>query len=115
MKATEKGDVYSFGVLTLEIIMGTHPAELLSYLAEKPTNDDLLLKDVVDPRLSFFRFKKPILDEVALVAKIAFSCLKENPHSRPTMEQVCMDLVWTPRFYLPDQFHTITIGQLMRE
>ncbi|KAK4275645.1 hypothetical protein QN277_018688 [Acacia crassicarpa] len=114
MKANEKCDVYSFGVLTLEIIMGGHPAELLSYLAEKPTNYDLLFKDVVDPRLSIFRYKKPILDEVALVAKIAFSCLDENPHSRPTMEQVYTDLVRTPKSYLPAQFHTITIGQLIR-
>ncbi|KAI9114266.1 hypothetical protein K1719_014916 [Acacia pycnantha] len=115
MKANEKCDVYSFGVLTLEIIMGAHPAELLSYLAEKPTNYDLLFKDVVDPRLSIFRYQKPILDEVALVAKIAFSCLNENPHSRPTMEQVYVDLVRTPKSYLPGQFHTITIGQLIRD
>ncbi|XP_054789717.1 MDIS1-interacting receptor like kinase 2-like [Prosopis cineraria] len=89
MEANEKCDVYSFGVLTLEIIMGIHPGELISSLMEGSTGDDLLLKDVLDPRLS--PLTKPILDEVILVAKIAWSCLNENPQSRPTMEQVEVD------------------------
>ncbi|XP_028791015.1 MDIS1-interacting receptor like kinase 2-like [Neltuma alba] len=112
MQANEKCDVYSFGVLTLEIIMGTHPAELISSLAENSTNNDLLLSDVLDPRLS--PLTKPIQDDVILVAKIAFSCLKETPNSRPTMEQVSRELARTLKSYSEDQFHTITIGQLMR-
>ncbi|KAI9114105.1 hypothetical protein K1719_014755 [Acacia pycnantha] len=51
----------------------------------------------------------------APVAKIAFSCLNENPQCRPTMEQVSRELVKTPKSHLLDQFHTITIGQLMRD
>ncbi|XP_028751931.1 MDIS1-interacting receptor like kinase 2-like [Neltuma alba] len=111
--ANEKCDVYSFGVLTLEIIMGAHPTELISSLAENSTNNDLLLSDVLDPRLS--SLTKPILDDVILVAKIAFSCLNETPQSRPTMEQVSIELARTPKSYSEDQFHAITIGQLMRE
>ncbi|XP_028804015.1 MDIS1-interacting receptor like kinase 2-like [Neltuma alba] len=113
MKANEKCDVYSFGVLTLEIIMGTHPAELISFLAENSTNNDLLLKDVLDQRL--FPLTKPILDDVILVAKIALCCLNETPQSRPTMEQVSVELARTPKSYSEDQFHTITIRQLMRD
>ncbi|XP_028804009.1 MDIS1-interacting receptor like kinase 2-like [Neltuma alba] len=115
MEANEKCDVYSFGMLTLEIIMGTHPAELISYLAEKPTNNGLLFKNVVDPRLSPLTFRKPVQDEVILVAKIAFSCLTENPRSRPTMEQVSTELVRRPISHLQDQFHSITIAKLMRD
>ncbi|XP_054818945.1 MDIS1-interacting receptor like kinase 2-like [Prosopis cineraria] len=113
MQANEKCDIYSFGVLTLEIIMGTHPAELVISLADKSTTDDFLLKDVLDSRLCPLR--KPVLDEVILVAKIAFSCLNENPRSRPTMEQVSKELAKPPKSHSEDQFHTITIGQLMRD
>ncbi|KAK4275591.1 hypothetical protein QN277_018646 [Acacia crassicarpa] len=113
MKANEKCDVYSFGVLTLEIIMGKHPRELILSLAENSTTKDLLLKEILDPRL--YTLRKPVPREVILVAKIAFSCLNENPQSRPTMEQVSIELVRTPESHLLDQFYTLTIGQLMRD
>ncbi|KAK4275667.1 hypothetical protein QN277_018707 [Acacia crassicarpa] len=111
MEANEKCDVYSFGVLTLEIIMGMHPGELVSSLIEKSTTFNLLLKDVLDPRLSLS--KKLILDEVVTIAKIAFSCLDEDPRSRPTMEQVSIELERRPKSHVEDPFDTITIGQLM--
>ncbi|KAI9092750.1 hypothetical protein K1719_027547 [Acacia pycnantha] len=113
MNANEKCDVYSFGVLTLEIIMGEHPAELILSLAENSTTNDLLLKEVLDPRL--YTLRKPIPFEVILVAKIAFSCLNENPQSRPTMKQVSRELVRTPESHLLDQFYTMSIGKLMRD
>ncbi|XP_054819369.1 MDIS1-interacting receptor like kinase 2-like [Prosopis cineraria] len=115
MEANEKCDVYSFGVLTLEIIMGIHPRELISSLAEKSTNNDLmLLKDMLDSRLYYPT--EPISDEVIFIAKIAFSCLKENPRYRPTMEQVSVDLARSSsRSHLEDQLGTITIGQLMKD
>ncbi|KAI9114258.1 hypothetical protein K1719_014908 [Acacia pycnantha] len=111
MEANEKCDVYSFGVLTLEIIMGMHPGELVSSLIEKSTTFNLLLKDVLDPRLS--PLKKLILDEVVAIAKIAFSCLDENPRSRPTMEKVSIELERRPKSHVEYPFDTLTIGQLM--
>ena len=33
MIVTEKGDAYSFGVVTLETIMGRHPGDFLSSLS----------------------------------------------------------------------------------
>ena len=111
MEANEKCDVYSFGVLTLEIMMGIHPGELLSTLIDKSTTSDLFLKEVLDPRI--LPPKKLILDEVVIIAKIAFSCLDENPRSRPTMEQVTTELERLPKSHVEDAFDTITIGQLM--
>ncbi|KAI9074169.1 hypothetical protein K1719_043884 [Acacia pycnantha] len=105
-------DVYNFGMLALEIIMGLYPADLISSLMGKFARNKLLLKDVLDPRVS--PLTKPILDDVILVAKIAFSCLKKTPQSRPTMEKVSKEFARTTKSYSEAQFHTITIGQLMR-
>ncbi|XP_028785287.1 MDIS1-interacting receptor like kinase 2-like [Neltuma alba] len=113
MEANEKCDVYSFGVLTLEIVMGMHPGELISSLMEKSTTYDLLLKDVLDPRLLAPR--KSIIDEVITVAKIAFFCLNEDPRSRPTMEQVSKDLERQPKSHMEEPLVGITIGQLMND
>ncbi|KAJ8747410.1 hypothetical protein K2173_013014 [Erythroxylum novogranatense] len=48
-KITEKCDVYSFGVLALEVIKGSHPGNMLSSM---PENVKMVLKDVLDQRLS---------------------------------------------------------------
>ncbi|XP_054818872.1 MDIS1-interacting receptor like kinase 2-like [Prosopis cineraria] len=110
IKANEKCDVYSFGVLTLEIIMGMHPGELIASLTETPTTYDLPLKDVLDGRLP--RPTGSVVEELMLIATLAFACLDKNPWSRPTMDQVAMKLM-TPKTDLVDQFDTITIGQLI--
>ena len=61
MKVTDKCDVYSFGVVALEVMMGKHPGELLASLsspslsstsATLSDSQELLLKDVLDQRLS---------------------------------------------------------------
>ncbi|XP_077252016.1 MDIS1-interacting receptor like kinase 2-like [Tasmannia lanceolata] len=54
MRVTEKCDVYSFGVLTLEVIMGRHPGDIISSLSSSSSSEgsqNLWLKDVLDPRL----------------------------------------------------------------
>ncbi|KAH7858318.1 hypothetical protein Vadar_022355 [Vaccinium darrowii] len=43
MAVTEKCDVYSFGVLTLEILMGSHPGELISNLCSSADNERVQL------------------------------------------------------------------------
>ncbi|XP_058202632.1 MDIS1-interacting receptor like kinase 2-like [Rhododendron vialii] len=51
MAVTEKCDVYSFGVLTLEILMGSLTGELNSNLYSSVDNERIQLADVLDPRL----------------------------------------------------------------
>ncbi|CAL5332812.1 unnamed protein product [Camellia sinensis] len=51
MKVTEKCDVYSFGVLALEVIKGKHPGDFITSLLT-PTVENIQLKDVLDQRLS---------------------------------------------------------------
>ncbi|KAF6147719.1 hypothetical protein GIB67_008027 [Kingdonia uniflora] len=112
MRVTEKCDMYSFGVLMLEVLIGIHPGKLISSLtsSSSPTSQNVLLKNVLDGCLS-----SPTLDashELFIIAKLAFSCLDANPESRPTMKHVFQELSKAKALDL-DLFHTVTLGQLM--
>ncbi|KAK4270952.1 hypothetical protein QN277_019716 [Acacia crassicarpa] len=99
MEVTEKCDVYSFGVLALEIIMGKHPRDLMMSSTDTPimVTHDFDLKEVLDQRLPYPRGS--IAEKVLLIARIGFTCLNENPRTRPSMEQVCNELV-VPKSYV---------------
>ena len=90
MVVTEKCDVYSFGVLILEVLMGKYPSELIADL-HSLVGTNVHLKDVLDDRLSSPTGQK-IADELALMQNLSLSCLSTNPQSRPTMSSVCRQL-----------------------
>ncbi|XWS32862.1 hypothetical protein CRYUN_Cryun22dG0026600 [Craigia yunnanensis] len=93
MVVTEKCDVYSFGVLALEILMGRHPGELLSTLSSSSScTQTVMLNEVLDPRLSLPRSRKMIRD-ITFVAAVAFACLRTKPKSRPTMKSVSQEFL----------------------
>ena len=83
MVVTEKCDVYSFGVLSLEILMGTHPGELLASLSSS-SPQNIMLNEILDQRLP--PPNHPIARDVFFVATIAFACLQAKPKFRPTMK-----------------------------
>ncbi|THF97264.1 hypothetical protein TEA_008092 [Camellia sinensis var. sinensis] len=85
MVATEKCDVYSFGMVALETIMGRHPKELLSLLASTSAQN-IMLNDVLPVDLL-------VAGNVVLVAALAFAYLHSEPRSRPTMVHVSQKLV----------------------
>ncbi|CAL5386376.1 unnamed protein product [Camellia sinensis] len=110
MQVNEKLDVYSFGVLMLEVLMGKHPGDLITYVSASPvTAHDILLKDILDSRLPIPRTRME--KEVVLVAKLALACLHTSPQCRPTMRQVSVALS-KQRPPLPNSFHLISLGQL---
>ncbi|XP_027165627.1 MDIS1-interacting receptor like kinase 2-like [Coffea eugenioides] len=82
MKVTEKCDVYSFGVLTMEVIKGKHPGDLIAYLmSSKPENIEL--KDLLDQRLLYP--SQEIERSLKSVLKLVRACLHVDPQFRPTM------------------------------
>ncbi|KAK8335002.1 hypothetical protein V6Z11_A09G025700 [Gossypium hirsutum] len=92
----EKCDIYSFGVMTLEILMGKHPGELLSILSSSlspPSSiQNVMLKEILDPRLSSPRSQKMVGD-ITFVVVIAFACLWAKPKARPTMKLVSQEFL----------------------
>ncbi|XP_052299385.1 probable leucine-rich repeat receptor-like protein kinase At1g35710 isoform X6 [Citrus sinensis] len=87
MVVTEKCDVYSFGVVALEILMGTHPGELLSSLSSSSLDPKIMLIDILDQRL-LPPVNQKIVQNIILVSTIAFACVRSQPKSRPTMQGI---------------------------
>ncbi|XVE78275.1 hypothetical protein DITRI_Ditri13aG0131700 [Diplodiscus trichospermus] len=123
MKVDEKCDVYSFGVLTMEILMGMHPGDLLSCLSSsastsasalestlKPNGQQILLKDVIDQRLP--SPVNEVAEEVVCTWKLAFACLNGNPQLRSTMQQVAQALN-RQLLPLPNPFSIIKLEELL--
>ncbi|GAY53700.1 hypothetical protein CUMW_151090 [Citrus unshiu] len=87
MAVTEKCDVYSFGVLAFEILMGKHPGELNSM------NDGRIhLESVLDTRLSPPTLPS-LTDKLSSIMNLALLCIHANPESRPTMRIISRRLV----------------------
>ncbi|KAM0013915.1 putative protein kinase RLK-Pelle-LRR-XI-1 family [Helianthus debilis subsp. tardiflorus] len=86
MSLTEKCDVYSFGVLVLEIIKGEHPGNIITSLASPLADDQFNLNDLVDHRLLVPLSEiKEILTSILI---LAIKCINSNPDIRPTMQDV---------------------------
>ena len=80
-RVTEKCDIYSFGVLTLELFMGHHPGDFLSSMPDKSTS----LKDLLDIRIPLPAAE--VASKVFKVITFAARCIEPNPSCRPTMQQ----------------------------
>nr|XP_027095182.1 MDIS1-interacting receptor like kinase 2-like [Coffea arabica] len=111
MEVNEKCDVYSFGVLVLEVIMGKHPGDfLMAILSASSSAHGILLKDILDSRIQ--SLTKQIEEQLMLVAKLTLLCADPNPQLRPTMKQVSVHLL-KKRPSLASMFPVITIAELM--
>ncbi|CAK9154254.1 unnamed protein product [Ilex paraguariensis] len=90
LKVTEKCDVYSFGVLTLEVMKGNHPGDYItSFLS--PSAENIQLKDVLDQRLPAPSLE--VEEEVVVyIIELAKTCLHVDPKFRPTMYDVSQQL-----------------------
>ncbi|XP_052206973.1 MDIS1-interacting receptor like kinase 2-like [Diospyros lotus] len=117
VEVNDKLDVYSFGVLTLEVLMGKHPSEFISslYFASSTSSspvivDDILLKDILDNRIP--PPENSMIEEVVSIARLAFACLNTNPQCRPSMHQVTFELS-KKRPSMQSTFQMVTLRQLL--
>ncbi|KAL6296994.1 hypothetical protein ACE6H2_005136 [Prunus campanulata] len=85
LKVTEKCDVYSFGVLALEVIKGQYPNNILigSLLSPALSREGKIPVELLDGRLPPPTDK--VLDEIFTILKLAVPCLHANPKFRPSM------------------------------
>ncbi|KAG7954836.1 hypothetical protein I3843_11G040500 [Carya illinoinensis] len=86
MKVTEKCDVYSFGVLAIEVIRGKHPGDFISSLSSPLATENIQVKDVLDQRLPFPTVQ--VENELIIAVQLAVKCLNVCPQSRPTMHMI---------------------------
>lgn len=90
-KASESCDVYSFGILLLELASGKKPIEKLSLTVRRTITDWALplaqerkFEEMADPRLNG-EFVKEELKRMVIVALL---CSQNDPDRRPTMLEV---------------------------
>ncbi|KAL4564420.1 hypothetical protein LXL04_028484 [Taraxacum kok-saghyz] len=89
---TTRSDIYGFGVVLLEMLIGrksidtsrpSHEHNLVDWARPLLTHDKKLLK-ILDPRMEGQYSSK----EAIKVANLAHQCISPNPKDRPTMGQV---------------------------
>ncbi|GAB4850069.1 hypothetical protein Ancab_029366 [Ancistrocladus abbreviatus] len=90
-KASESCDVYSFGILLLELISGRKPLQKLSPTLTRsiaewvlPLAREGMFGDIADPKLGG-NYNEEELKRVAIVAVM---CAQQKPEKRPTMAEV---------------------------
>ncbi|KAK3413390.1 hypothetical protein EUGRSUZ_I01957 [Eucalyptus grandis] len=107
----EKCDIYSFGVVAMETIMGKHPGDIILKLMTL-FKEDIMLHQVLDLRLPIPR-ENFVARSIFLVVSLALACLNSDPKSRPTMKQVS-EAFQAPKLVLPKPFHSISLAQLQK-
>ncbi|KAG8389829.1 hypothetical protein BUALT_Bualt01G0019100 [Buddleja alternifolia] len=127
MQVNEKCDVYSFGVLALEVIMGKHPGDFISSMLSSSSSsllpstsstppslisigNGILLKDVLDQRLPL-PTSDIVATQVVFIAKLALECIHQSPQFRPDIQQVSVQLS-KEKAPLSDLLSFITLDQL---
>ncbi|KAI4980096.1 hypothetical protein ZWY2020_016849 [Hordeum vulgare] len=87
--ATLRGDMYSFGMVLLELLTGRRPVlvlssskELVSWVQEMKSEGKQL--EVLDPTLRGTRYEEQMLK----VLEAACKCVHRNPFMRPTIQEV---------------------------
>ncbi|XP_026397300.1 MDIS1-interacting receptor like kinase 2-like [Papaver somniferum] len=121
MKVTEKCDVYSFGVVILEVLMGGHPSALITLISQillqsssaSNLGQNTKLRDILDQCIG--TPPDVVQKEIMRIVKVGFSCLRGDPLTRPTMEEISAHLLSLAQSNtsFPKSFETITLTDLL--
>ncbi|KAL5807744.1 hypothetical protein ACOSQ3_028435 [Xanthoceras sorbifolium] len=124
MHVTEKCDVYSFGIVALEILLGRHPGELLSFLSSPSSSSSssstfssvhkMKLIDLLDQRL-LPPNNQMVIQDILHVSTIAFACLHSKPKSRPTMQLISQEFLSRRMPLKSKSFQEISVQQLRNQ
>lgn len=96
MKVTEKCDIYSYGVVLLELLTGRAPVQPLDQGGDLVTwvrnfiRNNSLVSGMLDARLNLQDEKT--VSHMITVLKIAMLCTNISPFDRPTMREVVLML-----------------------
>lgn len=96
MKVSEKCDIYSFGVVLLELVTGRSPVQPLDNGGDLVTwvrrsIHGVVPSEIYDKRLDLST--KRTAEEMSLVLKIGLFCTSTSPVNRPTMREVISMLI----------------------
>lgn len=89
MRLTTAGNVYSFGVILLELLTGkaavSEGSELVKWVSSKSNQDNV--DQVLDSTVSRTS-SAAIRDQMLAVLKVALACVSVSPEERPKMRSV---------------------------
>ncbi|PSS24026.1 Leucine-rich repeat receptor-like protein kinase [Actinidia chinensis var. chinensis] len=97
MKVTEKCDIYSYGVVLLELLTGRTPVQTLDLGGDLVTwvrnyvREHSLTPEILDNRLSLK--DENTINHMITVLKIALMCTSMSPSDRPSMREVVLMLI----------------------
>ncbi|KAK9200521.1 hypothetical protein WN944_015719 [Citrus x changshan-huyou] len=86
-QVTKKCNVYSFGVLALEVIKENHPRDFISSISSSSFIRSISLNEILDPRLS--TASRNVQDMLISIMEVVFLRLDVSPKSGPTMHTMC--------------------------
>lgn len=115
LQVDEKSDIYSFGVVLMEILSGKRSVDsefgdgnsIVDWVRSKIKNKDGI-KDILDKNAG--ASCSPVREEMMQMLRIALLCTSRNPADRPSMRDVVLMLQEAkPKRKLPES-HVIVIG-----